>query len=68
MRIAIYPEVVEALGDSFLSDAITPGDRSKLPTLELAPPLRWATDEEVPLQMEVQYADLSYNEAVGSWR
>ncbi len=45
-----YPDI-----EDLLSDSISPGTGSKLPNLELSPPLRWATDDELPLSMEVGY-------------
>ena len=41
--------------EAFLDVSIKPGNQSKLPTVELASPLRWASDNEIPLQMEVVY-------------
>ncbi len=57
VTISVDETVTAQVGDveALLMDAIAAGTRSKLPTLELAPPLRWATDGEIPLQMEVVY-------------
>ena len=63
MLLDIYDHVIEELGESaksILSDsiiALDPPDESGLPAFELWAPLRWASDDEVPLQMMVSYRD-----------
>lgn len=61
MRVTIYDDVRPLLGadpianvESWIQPAAidTP---SLLPAYELAAPLRWATDDELPLQMQVMY-------------
>jgi len=59
MKIAVYPSIIEAwgvdIGDRLL-ESIAPIDaEGGLPAFELSDPLRWATDDEIPLQMEVGY-------------
>jgi hypothetical protein len=55
--ISIDPGVTAEFPDleAILDAAIVPVTDTRLPTLDLAPPLRWATDDELPLQMEVAY-------------
>lgn len=57
VTIAIYDEIADGFDDleAFLDTHIQPGAESKLPNLELSPPLRWAADDEIPLTMEVMY-------------
>lgn len=57
VTISIYDDIAGQYSDlaGFLDSVIAPGTMSKNPSLELSPPLRWASDAEIPLQMEVQY-------------
>lgn len=63
MHLAVYDHVVAELGAStesiFLDSIIArdPPHDSGLPAFELLPPLRWADDYEIPLQMMVSYRD-----------
>jgi hypothetical protein len=58
VTIKVYDHVLEALG-SDAEAVFTSGFRASssfgLPVLELAPPFRWATDDEIPLQMQVKF-------------
>lgn len=62
MNIAVYSHIVEAWGvdiGDMLLESIQPIDvDGGLPAFELSGPLRWATDDEIPLQMEVSYPSL----------
>jgi hypothetical protein len=57
VTISVFDEVADLYPDleSFLDGAIKPGTGSNVPNLELSPPLRWATDDEVAVQMQVAY-------------
>jgi hypothetical protein len=59
VKIAVYQNIVEAWGDDIgdqLLESIAPIDvDGGLPAFELSGPLRWATDDEIPFQMEVSY-------------
>lgn len=58
ITIEVYDEVLQFLApdaEQTLVDGIRPDRGSRLPALELSPPFRWATDDELPLQMGVQY-------------
>lgn len=58
MRIAVYQNILDAWdGDTgALLDSIDPLDTGgELPAYSLSSPLRWATDTEIPNQMEVSY-------------
>lgn len=59
VRIEVYPEVAAQVDDvqALLTEAIQPLAPSVggMPALDLAPPLRWASDDEAPTQMQVQY-------------
>ncbi len=57
VSIAVYPEVAASVPDlaALMASSITPGVGTTMPTLRLSPPLRWATDDEVPIAMEVLY-------------
>lgn len=63
MVITVYDHVTEALGEaaaSVILDSIVPiepADTSGLPAFALQPPLRWATDVEIPLQMQIMYPE-----------
>ena len=63
VHLAVYEHVVAELGEStksILLDSIVPLDPphdSGLPAFELLPPLRWAHDYEIPLQMMVRHRD-----------
>lgn len=55
-ELALYPEVVEALGPDTarqLHASISTSLDSGVPVIELAPPFRWADDDDTPLRMEV---------------
>ncbi len=55
--ISVFPEMADQVPDieALLDDSIAPGSYAHMPSVELFPPLRWATDEEIPLQMQVEY-------------
>jgi hypothetical protein len=58
IRIAVYPVVLDRLGPDgrdILAQAVRGSVVSDLPVLALEAPLRFADDDEIPLQMEVQY-------------
>lgn len=59
MSIDLYQDVLDLWGDeteSILTDSIIPIDNQDgLPAFTIQPPLRWATDTEIPVQMEVDY-------------
>jgi hypothetical protein len=59
MSIAVYQQIIEAWGDDIgelLLESIEPIEvDGGLPAFRLSGPLRWATDDEIPLQMEVSY-------------
>lgn len=57
LQVAVYPDVADQILDleSLLSTSIEPGPESTAPAVILSPPLRWASDDEVPVQMEVSY-------------
>lgn len=58
MEIAVYRHILEAWGGGIgeLLDSIEPADVAEgLPAFNLSSPLRWATDTEIPNQMEVSY-------------
>ncbi len=63
MRVSIYEDVRPSLGQTPASnvagwiDASEPTHPSRLPSFGLSGPLRWATDDELPLQMQVQYTE-----------
>lgn len=59
MTIEIYDSLIELwkvdVGQALL-ESIQPVDvDGGLPAFTLSPPLRWATDDEIPLQMDVSY-------------
>ncbi len=59
MSIDIYQDILELWGDrtdQILTDSITPIEaEGGLPAYTIEPPLRWGTDTELPLQMEVDH-------------
>lgn len=59
MSINLYQDILDLWGDeteSILTDSIIPFDiQDGLPAFTIQPPLRWATDTEIPVQMEVNY-------------
>ena len=58
VTLEIYDEVLQFLApdaEQTLFDGIRPNPGARLPALELSPPFRWAADDELPLQMGVQY-------------
>jgi hypothetical protein len=59
MKIAVYQNIIEAWGDDIgdqLLESLTPIEaEGGLPAFRLSGPLRWATDNEIPFQMEVRY-------------
>ncbi len=58
--VAEYPDIVQLLEQS-----ITSGSGATMPTVELSPPLRWATDNELSLQMEVAYDGFAVRRGCG---
>lgn len=62
IQIEIYDHILEALGpdaESILASSITAETRSGLPVLVLEPPFRFASDDEIPLEMMVMYRDFT---------
>lgn len=61
MTIGVYQHIVDVWGDdigAMLLENINPIEADNgLPAFHLSGPLRWATDHEIPLQMEVSYPD-----------
>lgn len=60
VRVDVYDHILRELGsdaEQILAASISARSASGLPTLDLEPPLRFARDDEVPLQMMVQYRD-----------
>ena len=58
MWVVVYQDIIEAWDDigDLLLENIAPIDADgALPAFALSGPLRWATDDEIPLQMEVSY-------------
>ena len=58
VTINFNPEVLEALGpdaEAIIRDSVRGSVAAGYPTLLLEPPFRWATDTELPLQMEVTF-------------
>ncbi len=59
VNIDFYDHILEELGDGagdVIQNSITGTTRfDQFPVLTLEPPFRWATDEELPLHMEVSY-------------
>jgi hypothetical protein len=59
VHIDFYDHILEELGDEaeeLIQASITGATRfDKFPVLTLEPPFRWATDDELPISMEVQY-------------
>lgn len=59
MSIDLYEDFLHLWGDDaeeILTESITPFEsRDDLPAFVLEPPLRWGTDTELPLQMEIDY-------------
>ncbi len=56
--IDLYEEVLPHLGpdpEDTLREGVRPAAESRLPSLELHPPFRWATDTEIPRQMGVDH-------------
>lgn len=58
MSIDIYEDILDLWGartEQILTESITPDLEGVLPAFTIEPPLRWATDTEIPLQMEVDH-------------
>ncbi len=56
--IDVYQQVLDRLGTDarpLLTASVAGHDQAGLPVLDLSPPLRFATDEEVPSALEVSY-------------
>ena len=72
LRLSIHDSVRQALGDDAATQVaswIAPSDtahESGLPSFRLSGPLRWATDQEIPLQMEVSYPGFVVHRGCGS--
>jgi hypothetical protein len=72
LRLSVYDDVRRALGDDAATtvaswiDASDSVQESGLPSFELSAPLRWATDEELPLQMQVIYQEFVVRRGCGS--
>lgn len=49
-----------------MDPSLAPAHQSGLPSFELSAPLRWADDEELPLQMEVQYPEFVVRRGCGA--
>lgn len=69
MSLDIYQDILELWGDrtdQILTDSITPIDtEGGLPAYTIEPPLRWGTDTELPLQMEVDHGSFVVRRACG---
>lgn len=69
MSIDIYQDILELWGDrteQILTDSITPIDaEGGLPAYTIEPPLRWGTDTELPLQMEVDHGSFVVRRGCG---
>ena len=60
VSIAFYDHVLSVLGvdaEETITSSIRAGNARGFPTLEVDPPFRWASDNEIPVQMEVEYSD-----------
>lgn len=60
IRVDLYDHVLQELGSGggqLVVSSISARSVSGLPVLDLNPPFRFASDDEVPLQMMVQYSD-----------
>lgn len=61
MRVDVYDAVLTEWGDQaerILVDSVHPQPRrTALPAFDLDPPLRWATNHDLPLHMQVQFED-----------
>jgi hypothetical protein len=58
VELEAYDDVVDALGPDYkeiFEKGIVGSEVAGYPVLELTPPFRWATDDEIPLQMEVAF-------------
>ncbi len=72
LHLSIYDDVRAALGDGAATlvaswiDPSDPAHASGLPSFELSTPLRWATDDEVPLQMQVLYPEFVVRRGCGT--
>ncbi len=58
VEMEAYEDVVDALGPEYkeiFETGIVGSEVAGYPVLELTPPFRWATDDEIPLQMEVAF-------------
>lgn len=71
LRLSIYDDVRRLLGDdaaTLVASWIAPSNRahvSGLPSFRLSPPLRWASDEELPLQMQIMYPEFVVRRGCG---
>jgi hypothetical protein len=67
--IDLYDDIQAELGGS-VDDMVGVFDVDGFPVLELTPPLRFATDDEVPLRMAVQFEGFSVIRGCGptAWR
>ena len=72
LHLSIYDEARRALGDdaaTLVASWIDPSDPahvSGLPSFELSAPLRWASDEELPLQMQILYPEFVVRRGCGT--
>ena len=61
MRVDVYDDILARWGDhaeSVLVDSVHPPPRrTALPAFDLDPPLRWATNDDLPLHMQVMFED-----------
>lgn len=58
VQIDFYDQILDALGsgaETIIRSSIRGGIAKGYPMLEVEPPFRWATDDELPLQMGVQF-------------
>jgi hypothetical protein len=68
MEILVYQHILDAwTGDlgELLLNRIEPVDGEGLPAFNITSPLRWATDTEIPNQMEVTYTEFSVRRGCG---
>jgi hypothetical protein len=68
VRVQPYSEFAARVGVDpirLLEESVTAREVGGLPVLELAPPLGWGDDDELPLQMEVMYETVSIQRGCG---
>lgn len=70
MSIDLYEDILDLWGEQtepILTQSVTAVDvQDGLPAFTIQPPLRWATDTEIPLQMEVDYGSFVVRRGCGN--